>query len=485
MRRALLLALGLSLALLSAPAAAQSEVESPSPEPREEPPASPSTADLAPDIVVVVVDDLGFLPREQVLERLPAVRELWLDGGLRFTEMHDESPLCSPSRANLLTGRHTLAHGVPRNEPSGLDDSRTIAVALDEAGYRTMLVGKYLNHYDGTVVPPGWDHAFIHRTASDAVFWDDGELLRLRGRDSDDVIRQEAVRSLRRAPTDEPLFALVAPGVPHCDRGGRECHIPDVMERDQGARACRAVKPFRPPTYTVRTNRREVREMPDWPRGWRLTEVCEAMQVVDRTVRQLVAAQAERGRDAYFVFLSDNGMAWGQHGFSLKHTPPSTRSPFLVAGPDVAPGETAALSSMIDVAPTLAELAGTDLPWADGVSLAPLLRAPVDARASMSGRTEHLEVMPASSGYVGWSALRTPEWRFVRWDDGRRELYDLVADPWQARNRIRREPEVAAEMEARLDELLSDSAGSAGSAESASPSASPMLPAASATPAAG
>lgn len=475
MRRASLLALGLSLALLGSPAAAQSEAAPPSLEPRVEPAASPSPAG-APDIVVVMVDDLGFLPREQVLERLPAIRELWLRGGVRFTEMHDESPLCGPSRANLLTGKHTLRHGMLRNDPRDLDDSETIAVALDEVGYDTLLIGKYLNHYDGSVVPPGWDHAFIGRTGSEAVFWDDGELVRLRGRDGDDVIRQEAVRSVRRAPKDAPLFALVSPSVPHvCDLGGRQCHIPEVMARDQGARACRSVKPFRPPTYTVRTNRREVREMPDWPRGWRLQEVCEAMRIVDRTVRGLVNAQAERGRDAYFIFLSDNGMAWGQRGFTLKHTPPSTRSPFLVAGPDLEPGETAALASKIDIAPTIAALAGTSLPWADGNDLAPLLRAPAGERAAMAGRTEQLEVMPPSSGYVGWNALRTAEWRFVRWDDGRRELYDLVADPWGSRDRVRREVEVAAQMEARLDEMLAASAGTPGA--SPAPSSAPMSPA--------
>ena len=479
-QRLLALVFILSLTLLPSGVLAQSA--SPSPLPGLEEPA------VAPDIILVMVDDLGYLPAEQVLERLPSVRELWLDGGLRFTQMHDQSPLCGPSRVSMLTGKDTLHHGVTNNFMHGLDDRETIAVGLDEAGYHTLMVGRYLNRYDGSVVPPGWDHAFMQRDSDRTTFWDDGESVRFRGRDRDEVIRQEAVRSIKQAPRDVPLFAWVAPGVPHvCEDGGDQCYEPEVIRRDQGARACRNVKPARPPSYTARTNRREEREMPPWPRGWRLGRICESMLVVDRTVRGLVAAQARRGRDAYFIFMSDNGMAWGQKGFSLKHTPPATRSPFYMAGPDIAPGVTDALASKVDIAPTLAELAGTTLPWTDGQSLVPVLTGSASGESAALGRLEHLEVMPASSGYRGWDGLRTPERRFVRWSDGHRELYDLAADPWQRRNVIDDEPDVASTMELRLDELLAASA--AKGAAAADPEASSAVdaagsPAATAVPSA-
>ena len=227
------------------------------------------------------------------------------------------------------------------------------------------------------------------------------------------------------------------------------------MRRDQEAEACASLAPFKPPSYTTHTNRREVREMPPWPRGWRLREVCESLLVVDRAVGQLVEAQAARGRPALFIFVSDNGMSWGQKGFSLKHTPPATRAAFYVAGTGVSAGSSEALLSKIDVAPTLAEAARVDLPWADGTSFLPLLRGD-----PFGGRQELLEVMPGSGGddYVGWSALRTPDGRFIRWDDGKRELYDLAGDPWELHNLVRSEPQQAARMEARLDELLAASA---------------------------
>jgi arylsulfatase A-like enzyme len=476
-RRLLALVFVLSLTLLPSGVAAQSA-------------APPATAvreapAIPPDIILVMVDDLGYLPADQVLSRLPNVRELWLDGGLRFTEMHDQSPLCGPSRVSMLTGKDTLHHGVTKNFMHGLDDTETIAVALDEAGYHTAMVGRYLNRYDGSVVPPGWDHAFMQRDSDRTTFWDNGTSVRFKGKERDEVIRQEAVRTIKQAPTDEPLFAWVSLGSPHvCEDGGGQCYEPEVIARDVGSRACRDVKPSRPPSYTTRTNRREVRAMPDWPRGWRLGRICDSLQVLDRTVRGLVSAQAQRGRDAVFVLMSDNGMAWGQKGFSLKHTPMATRAPFYVAGPGIAPGETDALTSKVDIAPTLAELGGASVPWADGQSFVPLLRGESPADGSPPGRSEHLEVMPASSGYLGWEALRTPEHRFIRWEDGHRELYDLVADPWQRRNLAERQPDVATAMEQRLDESLAASAakGAAEREAAATTSPEPRSPVPEATP---
>jgi len=455
MRRALALAAAMSLAVLAAtPAAAASETAAPSAR-VDEPAAGSAAAATGPDVIIVMVDDLGYLADERVLERLPSIRGLWLEDGLRFERMYDQTPLCSPSRASLLTGKDTLDHGVVRNDPRPLDESETIAVAAQQAGYHTLLSGKYLNRYDGSVPPPGWEHALIQKSESRPSFWKDGRTVSYRGRFGDDVIGRQAVRWVRRAPVEQPLLALVSPGAPHvCEGIGEQCYEPEVMPRDRGARECRGVPPSRPPTYTTRTNPQEVRDMPPWATGWRLRRVCESLLVVDRTVGQLVAAQAERERAAWFIFLSDNGMSWGQKGFSLKHTPPASHAPFFVTGPDLEPGSTAALASKIDIAPTIAEMADLEQPWVDGESFMPLLRG-----EAFAGRQEMLEIMPRSNdpGYAGWSALRRPDHRFIRWDTGQRELYDLAADPWERENLVASEPEVAAAMEARLDELLSAS----------------------------
>ena len=416
--------------------------------------ASPE-ADERPDILVVMVDDFGYLEDERVLERLPNIGRLWLEGGLRFRHMYDESPLCCPSRVSFLTGQHTLNHGVVRNNGNLLDHNQTIAVALQEAGYHTIQAGRYLIRYDGSEVPPGWDKAFIMAAPEPPSFWRNGRLIEFERGFVDDITRRQTLRWVERAPPDRPLFAWVTPVAPHpCQSDGKQCYVPSVMARDDGARACAGVEKFKPPTYTTTTNVREVRAMPDWRAGWRLRRVCESLRVVDRTVGQLLGAQAQRERPAYFIFTSDNGMAWGQKGFSLKHTPPSTRVPFYIAGPGIEASTTDAMTSKIDIAPTLAEIAGADVPWADGVSFRPLLEG-----EALPGRDELLHVMPRSNArsYEGWKALRTPGWRFVQWQSGEEELYDLAADPWEATNVIDREPDVAAGMRTRLEELTKTS----------------------------
>jgi choline-sulfatase len=149
--------------------------------------------------------------------------------------------------------------------------------------------------------------------------------------------------------------------------------------------------------------------------------------------------------------MSDNGMAWGREGYPGKHVPPSTRLPFYVAGPGVEPGRDDALVSNIDIVPTLTDLAGADAPSDSGRSFAPLLRG-----STFEGRSELLEIMPKDpkGTYPGWAGLRTPEWRYIRWDSGRTELYDLAEDPWEEKNLASKRQGRVERMDARLDELI-------------------------------
>jgi arylsulfatase A-like enzyme len=462
MRRAIVLALSAVLLFtLGRPVLAQEPSASPVPSAKLDPESDIIGAAMAPDIIVVMVDDLAYIPNDRVLERLPTINELWLEDGLRFREMYTETPLCGPSRASVLTGQHTLQHGAITNDGDPMDPSVTVATALDEAGYHTMLVGKYLNRYGGTRTPPGWDQVSMRESSVIPSYSVNGELQRYKGQHFDDVIRDQSVAWLSEAPTDQPVFALVTPRAPHrhpqqCVKGGQNpvgcAYMPLPMTEDRGAKVCRDLKPFKPRDYATPASKRPVPwSMPDWPRGWPLVETCESLLVVDRMVADLQAVQAERERPAYFVFMSDNGMAWGREGYPGKHVPPSTRLPFYVAGPGVEPGRDDALVSNIDIVPTLTDLAGADAPSDSGRSFAPLLRG-----STFEGRSELLEIMPKDpkGTYPGWAGLRTPEWRYIRWDSGRTELYDLAEDPWEEKNLASKRQGRVERMDARLDELI-------------------------------
>jgi hypothetical protein len=422
-----------------------------------------AVADTRPDIVVVMVDDFGYIPDDRVLRRLPNIRKTWIEGGMRFTQMYTQTPLCCPARATFLTGRSTLAHGVTSNtDGDRLDPTGTIAVALDDAGYHTVFVGKYLNGYTGSRRMVGWDRVAFSESRTQARFTVQGRSVSYAPRDHDGAVRHIAVGRFRKAPTDAPLFAWVSLRAPHAQRGTcAKCRwLSGVIQRDRHSPTCAGIRRYKPPSYRLAgVGPSAMLKMPDWPRGWPMRPVCESLLIVDRLVRRLVSVRSERGRPAWFLFLSDNGMSWGQKGYPTKLVPTSTRLPFYMAGPGVVRGaSTPALVSNLDIASTIAEIAGASMAAAEGRSLLPLTTDP-----DGPGHQAILELMPRnasiSSDFFGWEAIRTPEWRFIRWETGRRELFDLVADPWEMRDLHDERPGVASDLEARLDEMLEASSG--------------------------
>ena len=119
-----------------------------------------------PDVVVIMTDD----QRYDDMAHMPIVKRELSDRGTTFTEAAVVNPWCCPSRATFLTGQYSHSHGVYTNSsPYGgfakFDPKSTIATKLQAAGYRTALLGKYLNGYSGRIVPPGWSRwaSFVTR----------------------------------------------------------------------------------------------------------------------------------------------------------------------------------------------------------------------------------------------------------------------------------------------------------------------------------
>ena len=112
-----------------------------------------------PNIVLILTDD----QRWDTLSAMPNVRHLLVDHGVTFANAFVSDSLCCPSRASILTGQYDETTGVWSNMPptGGFqafhEDRNTIATWLHADGYHTALVGKYLNRYETSYVPPGWD----------------------------------------------------------------------------------------------------------------------------------------------------------------------------------------------------------------------------------------------------------------------------------------------------------------------------------------
>src|SRR4051794_33528871 len=123
--------------------------------------ADPVAAASKPSIVMVLTDDMTT----SLIDQMPNIKGLVSDKGATFTRAYYNDPLCQPSRATILTGRYNQNTRVVNNTPSAYQDFRAdaendnVGVWLKAAGYKTALVGKYMNGYTGsTRIPPGWDY---------------------------------------------------------------------------------------------------------------------------------------------------------------------------------------------------------------------------------------------------------------------------------------------------------------------------------------
>jgi N-acetylglucosamine-6-sulfatase len=388
---------------------------------------------VRPDILVITADDM----RADDLRWMPRVRLQLAARGLVFRNSFAPDPLCSPSRATLLTGRYPHNHRVlDVVHPFGFsafDDSATLGTVLRRSGYRTALVGKYLNGY-GTMrthvgrrpslhyVPPGWtqwwgssshDWApgqwpggdtfnYFHLTSNV-----NGHLRTWPGRYTTDVTGRQTeslVRGFGRAPR-KPWFIWWTPLAPH-GGGPIEPDDPGTIPTSRGYRM-RWPTPARPSWVKHRFDRvithgagtpagrpaeSDVSDKPRYiasqpPLTWRekraertiTRQRAEALYALDVRIGRVLAALHRTGQWSRTIVVldSDNGYYLGEHrkrqGKTSLHEP-SIRVPLVVAGPGIPSGVRYDPASMADLAVTIAAWAGTRLPRADGSDLRPTIR---------------------------------------------------------------------------------------------------------------
>jgi arylsulfatase A-like enzyme len=381
--------------------------------------------------------------------------------------VYSETPLCCPGRASFLTGQHTRHHGVVVNDARLLDPRHTIAVTLHDAGYHTMMVGKYLNGAAQLTdhTPPGWDQvAMLNDWSSNqsSDWWvqdvpvTDGYY--------DRFIDGQATSWLSDAPADQPVFMWVTPHAPHKSAAATQPWEPDIEPQFVGDPRCSGIKPWSPPDYLFAGR----------PDGYPLDDICRSLLTVDDMVGDLQRAAAAQGRDPVWVFTSDNGMAWGANGYVLKNVPEADRLPYFMSGPGVEQGRTDALISNIDIAPTLADLAGTDMPTADGKSFARVLSGGRGVRSSLL--EDHPVGGPTGEGDVAtgpWWGVRTPRWHLIVWNAIR--LYDVQADPWEMKDVAADHPDVVQQLEGIYNRPLPSPTPSETPAASLPPTPTPAL----------
>lgn len=413
-----------------------------------------------PNFIVVVTDDM----RDSDWQALPQTRA-WLGAnGTTFPNFIVTTSVCSPSRVSLLTGMYAHHHGVTHNdgESGGLSyfreqdlESRTIATALRAAGYRTGLFGKFLNGVsaDGDI-PGGWDEWLV---PDDRLYYltqmnDNGRPWKL-GKDdpySTDVLARRAGAFVESTPAETPFLLWFAPRAPHGilqprrqDRGKhagvRRERSPDVLGYDNSSKpkAIREQKPLSLQTLDSLERKR-----------------LDMLAATDDAIMSVLEAVEATGRlaNTTIIVISDNGYMLGSHGCDSKPFPyrETTQISMMAVGPAFAAGLTdERVTGNIDIAPTLAALAGVALPEADGIPI--------------FNRTKRSRILiEDAGGNRGYTGIRSANWLFVEYGSGERELYDYRRDPYELDNLLAdwngytpavEAEELAADLRARLARL--------------------------------
>jgi len=392
------------------------------------------------------------------------------DRGTRFSRSFATPPLCCPARAGWLTGQYPHNHGVFTNEPGYADlrqPRNVLPVWLDEAGYRTAFVGKYLNGTTAAIgrrPAPGWDRWFSLMTHSyfRPVVSDDGRRRSFSGRYVTRLLNARAARFARRAARrDRPFFLWLSHLAPHGDSAGatERCPNPSPQVPGKEYRRYAHAKMPRTPAFDeadVSDKPYPIRSLPRIGPGERAAIVrryrctLAAMRIVDRGVADVLGVLRRAGElgDTVVVFGDDNGYMFGEHRIrrgKSKIYRPSIEVPLVARFPRrILGGQPAdrvpAPVGGIDLAPTFLELAGA-APCAaghgcrtmDGRSLLAATRG--EPGAVPRDRAILMEV----GGRCHTRGVRTRRYSFAARPAecrGRRkvQLYDVKRDPHELRN---------------------------------------------------
>ena len=439
--------------------------------------AIPTTAQAAddprPNVILILSDDEDLA----VHEYMPKTKALIEDQGAVFDNYFVTYSLCCPSRATTLRGQYAHNHRIEGNVlPSGGGlkfrtlghDQSTVATWLQDGGYYTGLIGKYMNQYEPeehTYVPPGWNewyaagHDYYNYTLNE-----NGKHVWYGSRPEDyltDVIARHTVTAIRRAAaTDKPFFFFVTPYAPHgpATAAPRHAHLfPDT--------------PYPRP---VSFDEEDVSDKPsiirDLPRldaeqiAWiedMYRRRLRSLQAMDDLVENIVATLEETGEldNTYVIYTSDNGWHMGEHRQQYGKTTAyeeDIRVPFVIRGPGIAKGTR--VSSFVvnnDLAPSFADMAGVTPPsFVDGRSFLPLLDDPLQPWRQTFGIERRQTETDSLVGAASFRAMRTADWTYVEYATGECELYDLAADPHQMANMAAiADPALLAQLSKRTAEL--------------------------------
>jgi arylsulfatase A-like enzyme len=494
-----------------------------------------------PSFVVIQTDDQtldGLYAAYRTFEgtgktrAMPNTLDLIAKRGMTFNRYYVSYPLCCPSRVSLLTGRYAHNHNVKGNvQPNGGFTgfeqqgalTHNLAVWMQNGGYKTIHIGKFLNGYgdkpydEGKFVPPGWNswHTILNADTShyfygylmnnngtiEGPYGDSGNWETREYGVRDDIgcpfaptnglpcyyetdhLTELATREIAETPADQPFYLQLDYTAPHGDfrRPAGPEPAPRHYNWFKGARLPHdRSEGFDEGNVTDKP--RFIRNAPHLSLNDKHTyrvywqKQLESLRSIDDGVKLIIDTLGgmSRLRSTYVIFTSDNGFFFGEHrliGGKFLAYEPATHLPFLIRGPGIRPDtQTGELSSQIDIAPTILELAGVGADKSiDGRSMIPFLKDPSlrtrrpllfesfveTSDVDQNGGAETppaYEPAPNSGGALArprgeggatasilappkdYEGIRLGPYKYIAWPSGEKELYDINKDPNELNN---------------------------------------------------
>lgn len=391
-----------------------------------------------PSIIVILADDLGYGDTSVYggWVHTPNLERLAKEG-LKFTDFHANSSVCSPTRAAFLTGRYQQRAGIidvlaRHLETPPLDPSEiTIAKVLKSVGYQTALYGKW--HLGKRLANNPTHHGFddfrgyldgyvdYHAHARE---WYHNLKVEPQKGYSTHLITKNAVDFIRRQ-ADSPYFLYVAHEAVHL--------------------------PFQTPADTPE-NRKPIPKDQRWNPKRIRPKYKVMLEEMDKGIGEILAAvnESEHARNTLVFFFSDNGaIGAGSNqpfrGGKFSHYEGGHRVPAIAWWPgQIAPGSTSdQLTAAMDLLPTFARISGAKLPARklDGIDISPLM---------LNG-----QALPKRKMFFGYepklgTALRDDHWKMIVKKD-KVQLFDLSSDIGERKNVAEQYPDRATRMRAEIE----------------------------------
>ncbi len=434
-----------------------------------------------PNFVFILVDDLGWADVKcnypESFYDTPNINKL-AESGVRFTNAYSANPVCSPTRAAIMTGKHPnrvdITDWIPGNDPKnrpllGPQDRNelaleeiTIAEKLKEKGYKTCFVGKWhlggegffpedqgfdinIGGHDKGSPPGGYYSPYNNPKLSDGP---EGEYLT-------DRLTNESINFITENK-ENPFFLYLAFYTVHTPIQASKKHIETYQEKRKELGLDSVPHQREGDGWTKR-----IQENADY---------ASMVAAMDENVGRIINTLKEQGLDknTWVIFTSDNG---GLSTLYRKNAPTSNdglragkgwcyeggiRVPLIIAGPEIKERGRVSNTPVIsmDYFTTILNLAGIEHEDNDGENLVPVLTQgqPVQ-RDELFWHYPHYH----GSAWKPGSALRKGDWKLIiYYEDNRTELFNLDDDPGELTDIANKFPEKVIELKNNLDAKLTE-----------------------------